>query len=325
MNFTPSPLASFLSPHRASRGQPAWLALLLSAALAPSVLATAIIGNIFVSNYSGTTPNVEEFTPAGVGTVFSAFTSFKNGPLGIAFDNFGNLFAVNIGDGTIDKITPNGTRTVFVSPGFFYMNGLAVDSANNVYVAFPVDNKVMKFTPAGVSSVLSISGLNTPTGLTFDAFGNLFVANANGNNVLKVTPGGTTSVFATGSFVYDPSAMAFDSAGNMFVSNYQNASGGNGFISKFTPAGVGSMFASSGLFGPAGLAFDTGGNLFVANNTGGKITKFTPGGAASTFATGLNDPAFIAIRTVAPEPSAMLLLAGTGFALLAARRRRAQA
>ena len=66
-------------------------------------------------------------------------------------------------------------------------------------------------------------------------------------------------------------------------------------ITKFTPGGVGSVFASSGLSAPDGLAFDSAGNLYVTNQSGNTITKFTPGGVGSVFAsTGLNSPSGLA-------------------------------
>ena len=62
-------------------------------------------------------------------------------------------------------------------------------------------------------------------------------------------------------------------------------------IEKFTPGGVGSVFASTGVNGPVGLAFDAAGNLYVANNIGNTIEKFTPGGVGSVFASmGVNHP-----------------------------------
>ena len=69
----------------------------------------------------------------------------------------------------------------------------------------------------------------------------------------------------------------------------------NNTIEKFTPGGVGSVFASSGLNLPGGLAFDSAGNLFVANSGDNTIEKFTMGGVGSVFASsGLNAPAALA-------------------------------
>src|SRR6185295_5527437 len=98
-----------------------------------------------------------------------------------------------------------------------------------------------------------------------------------------------------------PRGLAFDHAGNLYAANF-----GNNTIEKFTPGGIGSVFASSGLSGPVGLAFDSAGNLFVANQSNGTIEEFTPDGVGSVFArTGLLRPGYIAII---PEPSSCLIL-----------------
>ena len=76
----------------------------------------------------------------------------------------------------------------------------------------------------------------------------------------------------------------------LYVSN-----GNNGTIEKFTPGGVGSVFASSGLSDPYGLAFDSAGNLYVANALNSTIEKFASTGGVlsstgSVFAdSGLNE------------------------------------
>jgi sugar lactone lactonase YvrE len=86
------------------------------------------------------------------------------------------------------------------------------------------------------------------------------------------------------------SGSANSRADTLYVSNASVISSGN-TIQTFTSAGVGSVFASSGLDEPRGLAFDSAGNLYVANNYANTILKFTPAGVGSVFAsTGLNEP-----------------------------------
>lgn len=65
-------------------------------------------------------------------------------------------------------------------------------------------------------------------------------------------------------------------AGIVYVSNYTS-----GTIEKFTPDGVGSLFATAN--GPSGMAFDSAGNLFTSqrNRT---IQKLTPAGVGTQFA-----------------------------------------
>ena len=68
-------------------------------------------------------------------------------------------------------------------------------------------------------------------------------------------------------------------------------------IVRFTPGGVGSVFAEENFLGavvPAGLAFDNSGNLYAAMTTfGGQtafIRKYTPGGQGSDFANSFYSP-----------------------------------
>jgi DNA-binding beta-propeller fold protein YncE len=127
--------------------------------------------------------------------------------------------------------------------------------------------------------------------------------------------------------------LAFDSAGNLYASLF-----GNNTIEKFTPDGIGSIFAdaSDGLNGPAGLAFDSAGNLYAANRNG-VIEEFTPNGVGSVFADvgGTSNPQYLAFTNDAgvplplanqvPEPTSTMLLLGLGAFLLSARRGNAQA
>jgi DNA-binding beta-propeller fold protein YncE len=86
-------------------------------------------------------------------------------------------------------------------------------------------------------------------------------------------------------------------ADTIYVASYHDT------IQQFTPTGVGSVFADTGLSGPAGLAFDSAGNLYVANSNNGTIEKFTPQGVGSIFAN-VDTPTFIAI---VPEPSTWMM------------------
>src|SRR5262249_14294497 len=96
--------------------------------------------------------------------------------------------------------------------------------------------------------------------------------------IQKYTAPGPGSPFTSGvNFAY---GLAFDSAGNLYVANL-----GSNNILKFTPAGVGSVFASTGFTNlQGGLAFDGTGNLYVANTGNDTIQKFTPAGVGSAFA-----------------------------------------
>ena len=89
----------------------------------------------------------------------------------------------------------------------------------------------------------------------------LFVAESSNGSITKVAPdGGTASFVGTGSGFHEPLGVAFDTAGNLYVADFTGNT-----IKKITPAGVISVFASTGLSNPGALAFDASGNLYVAN------------------------------------------------------------
>ena len=122
-------------------------------------------GNLYAAD--GGAQTIYKFAPNGTRTVFVGPSAFAGGesPVGLAFDNSGNLFV------SIETFTDPGADSV-------------------VY-----------FSPIGVKSIFA-TGLTTPRGLAFDSSGNLFVAEANAipdGDILWFPPGGgLPTVFASG-------------------------------------------------------------------------------------------------------------------------------
>lgn len=141
--------------------------------------------------------------------------------------------------GTITKITPNGTKTLYAS-GLTSPTWLALDASGNLFVSerFFSDTRnkdVVKITPSGTKTPFATQ-LSGPDGLAFDKSGILFVADSDVNyppGIFKYTVTGSKSTFATSGLSF-MGALAFDVQGNLFVIQ------------------------------PAGLAFDAAGNLFVS-------------------------------------------------------------
>ena len=257
---------------------------------APQGLAFDSANNLYVANELN--HSIRKITPGGVSSVFADSGDGLTYPRGLAFDSAGNLYVAN-GDQTIRKITPGGVTSVFVAiTGTFNPIGLAFDTTGNLYAA--IQSRIEKITPNGVSSLFASSGNGYPAGLAFDSAGNLYAANyavyGTGNyfTIDKFTAGGTRSLFAS-SGLSQPWGLAFDDAGNLYVGN-----NGNGSVGKFTPDGVGSVFASyeDGLNGPTFPAF--------TNDAG--VPLLQPGGR------------------LVPEPSTLVMISLGLPALLGATR-----
>ena len=281
----------------------------------------ALAGSLYVSQNSNNLI-VTYNTMVSPPTSMTFASTGLSGPVDLAFDSAGNLYATNNSGNTIEKFTPGGVGSFFASVANPY--GLAVDSAGNVFVSHTVSgvSSIEKLTPAGVGSVFVSTGVSGPTGLAFDSAGNLYVANNINNTIERFTPGGVGSVFAS-TGVSHPYGLAFDSAGNLYVANNPGTGelAGDNTIERFTPGGVGSVFANFGpgeSSGPTGLAFDSVGNLFVTINGMSLIEKFTPDGVGSVFATNPNG-LFLGLvfrADAVPEPSSLVLMGLGGLVLL---------
>jgi hypothetical protein len=128
-------------------------------------------GNLYAADFVDQT--VYLFTPGGTGTVFIGPSAFDpgQGPVGLAFDRFGNLFvsteiAGNPGGGdTILMFAPDGTESTFAS-GLDEPRGLAFDRAGNLFVAEvppKTTGDILKFAPDGTGTVFA-SGLGRTEG-----------------------------------------------------------------------------------------------------------------------------------------------------------------
>jgi len=168
-------------------------------------------GNLYVADGgNNTSNNIVKFTPSGASSVFAAD---PDGPEGLAFDSAGNLFVANWRSDTIEKFTPDGVGSIFVSNDLAYPEGLAFDGAGNLFVTSAGNNKILKFTPSGAGSEFATNGLNAPQGIAFDSAGNLFVVNAFNNSIEEFKSSGgilsnVGSIFVASRILNYPSYIA---------------------------------------------------------------------------------------------------------------------
>lgn len=244
-----------------------------------------------------------------------------NNPTALAFDHSGNLFVADHATETIFKLTPDGTRSVFVTGVRLSQgNGLAFDAADNLFVLSPsgeyhVGGTILKFGPDRSRGTF-VTGVGLPYSLAIDPSGNLFVSDWDTGSIYKLTPKGEKSTFATTEiaakivacdqagglfagvplkhsiFKYEPGGARSDFATGITTHALAVDKTGNVYVGdtgntifKFTPAGVKSDFAKV-TTSPRGFVFDSSGNLFVTESLSRAITKFAPDGAESVFLAG---------------------------------------
>ena len=143
-----------------------------------------------------------------------------HGPLGIAFDNSGNLYIAQTNSHVIRKVDTNGIISTLAGSGeagysegqgnsaqFNNPSTLAVDSKGNVYVTDTSNRRIRKITSSGLVSTVAGNGtrgiptadsvafknqIGSAYGISIDKNDNIYFSDT-GNRVLrKVTPRKTT-------------------------------------------------------------------------------------------------------------------------------------
>lgn len=223
---------------------------------------TSIVGN--VTTLAGSSVGYSDET--GLAAQF-------NSPIGLCFDNHGDLIVGDWGNHKIRKVTLNG-----------------------------IVSTIAGSTEGYLDEVSSLAMFDFPSGVCRDASNNIFVCDQLNARIRKISPEGNVSTFAGSTNGYadgigpsamfsQQNAMCFDAAGNMYV-----ADSGNDRIRKITTAGEVTTFAggspgfSDGIgiaakFNfPKGICIDPTGNLYVSDEVNHRIRKITPSGEVSTIA-----------------------------------------
>lgn len=118
-------------------------------------------------------------------------------------------------------------------------------------------------------------------GMDMDANGNIYMGDfgstldAGGKNVYKITPEGEVAIF--NSAMNGASGNDFDKDGNLYQSSTV------GFMSKITPEGVSSTFASGFSGGLIGVSVQDDGRLYTCNCGGNLINEVSADGVISTY------------------------------------------
>ena len=142
-------------------------------------------GNLLQSNISA--GRISKIEPNG--TISTLASANILGPVGVAVDSQGNVYATSCrnGVGALSRVTPAGSSTIFVSNALLSCpNGLTIDDEDNLYTCNFKNGNVIKVTPAGeVSRLATVPGGGNGH-LTFTN-GRLYVNSWQGHRIYEVT------------------------------------------------------------------------------------------------------------------------------------------
>jgi DNA-binding beta-propeller fold protein YncE len=90
------------------------------------------------------------------------------GPVGLAFDGSGNLYATDYGTDQISKITSGGAVSLFATlPVNSGPDGLAFDGRGNLYAADSSSGQISKISPDGLTVSPFATGISEPLFIAF--------------------------------------------------------------------------------------------------------------------------------------------------------------
>jgi uncharacterized repeat protein (TIGR03803 family) len=266
-----------------------------------------------IVNGSGTiieanvTDIVVSCTPPEVLLYSFSGTDGQNPDAGLVMDSAGDFYGTTQsgganGDGTVFKISANGTETVLHSftGGADGMNPeapLILDSAGNLYGTTVGggahgDGTVFEVSASGTESVLysfaggTADGANPYAAVVMDTSGNLYGTTQNGGasgagTVFKITAGGTESVlysFALGTTdgTNPDAALIMDSAGNLYGTTPNGGAHNQGTVFEVSASGTESvLYSFAGGPTDGGYPF----SALVADGTGDFYGTTYSGGA----------------------------------------------
>ena len=198
-------------------------------------------------------------------------------PVGLAFDNSGNLLLSEFNYREVRKIASQNVTTIAgmlptsgsgdngaaTSAYLLQPLGVAVDGSNNVLISDYVDNRIRRVTPQGVITTVIGNGI----------------------------PGYQSGVPASSAEIGAPNYLSLDKSGDIFyaVGTIQEISATTGTVA--TVAGNGAGFSGDGgpatqalLLGPSDAVADAAGNLYIADKGNNRIRKVTTSGIIETIA-----------------------------------------
>jgi NHL repeat len=204
-------------------------------------------------------------------------------PVGIAVDDFGNIYVAEAGGSSIRKIDTGANVTTLAGPSdlqrgyadgpgasamFSAPLGLTIDQTGNLYVGDQFNYRVRQVSPSGVTSTFagalwdgipghggfdgpgSVATFDAPSGVACDQAGNIYVADMYNNKIRKISPDAVVSSLAGGDYYH------------------YGTQDGKGDSALF--------------YVPTAIAVDPQGTVYTVDNENHLLRKITPDGTVTT-------------------------------------------
>jgi hypothetical protein len=211
-------------------------------------------------------------------------------PFGIAVDSQSVYWTNYAANGTVKKVSLDGSNPMTLASGQGYPDALALD-ATYVYWANGADTgSIMKVALGGGTPIALATNRDSPTALAVSAT-NVYWAEGSGLAEVPLSGSTTPIVLWTGIGV-TTAGVAVD-ARNVYVT--VSDVGATGFVAQIPLNGLGETYLASNLDYPQGIAVDTT-NVYWTNWMGATVSEEPIGGTgAAALASNQDDPYGIAI------------------------------
>lgn len=189
----------------------------------------------------------------------TGFASVGYGPIGLAFDNAGNLFVADQPDGCLYKFPPSGgiaSAGTQVGCPLGGPTGLAFSSdGSHLYMARQQAGDVVEVSPSTGAVLRTIASVSGATGLAIDPLsGDLFVSQPNNTpNVLRISGSGPGSV-STFSTPGNVDGMTFGPDGTLYVALFGTSEVAEIAGTNTSTPGSSTVLTNNVIGGPDGIA-----------------------------------------------------------------------
>jgi sugar lactone lactonase YvrE len=221
----------------------------------------------------------------------SIFATGFNNPQKIAMDSSGNFYVTNRGDGTISKITPDGTTTTFAS-GFTQPFGIAADNNGNIFVGNNTGSSCTIYKLSSLGNILdSVPNLSFAFALTLDRAGNLYALNQGASidmTITKISSSGNISSLVSNIGNGLGLGMCIDANSTLYVGSASSIP-----IYKITSAGAVSQLTLTGTpsgFEPFDVALNGASGFVTSNYTNNSVYNITNENEIDSITGGFHSP-----------------------------------